>query len=185
MRKATGRSKRVALLRGINVGTAKRIAMADLRSLIEDLGFQGVRTLLGSGNVVFSGAKNGAGSEAGRIETAIKKRLGVTTRVTVLTGKEVLAAVRENPLGSVADNPSRLLLMVLRDARTAARLRPLLKSDWTPESIALRGRVAYLWCANGIIDSRLSASVGRVIGDSGTARNLATMTKLASMVESE
>jgi uncharacterized protein (DUF1697 family) len=159
--------------------------MADLRSLMEDLGFQDVRTLLGSGNVVFSSAKKGAGSDADRIETAIRKHLGVTTRVTVLTGTEVVAAVRENPLGSLVDNPSRLLLMVLRDVRTAARVRPLLKSDWTPEAVALRGRVAYLWCANGIIDSRLSASVGRVIGDSGTARNLATMTKLAAMVESE
>jgi len=44
----------VALLRGINVGKAKRIAMADLRALIEGLGYTDVRTLLNSGNVVFS-----------------------------------------------------------------------------------------------------------------------------------
>ena len=42
----------VALLRGINVGRNKRIAMADLRSLCEGLGFEHVRTLLQSGNVV-------------------------------------------------------------------------------------------------------------------------------------
>ena len=44
----------VALLRGINVGTAKRVAMANLRTMVEELGYGDVRTLLNSGNVVFS-----------------------------------------------------------------------------------------------------------------------------------
>ena len=44
----------VALLRGINVGTAKRVAMEDLRALMGGLGYGDVRTLLNSGNVVFS-----------------------------------------------------------------------------------------------------------------------------------
>ncbi|MGH7659270.1 MAG: DUF1697 domain-containing protein, partial [Gemmatimonadales bacterium] len=44
--------RHVALLRGINVGTARRVAMADLRALMESLGYTGVRTLLNSGNVV-------------------------------------------------------------------------------------------------------------------------------------
>ena len=43
----------VALLRGINVGRAKRIAMAELRGLVAELGFTNVRTVLNSGNVVF------------------------------------------------------------------------------------------------------------------------------------
>src|SRR6478736_4542725 len=46
--------KHVALLRGINVGKAKRIAMADLRKLCEGLGYEDVSTLLNSGNIVFS-----------------------------------------------------------------------------------------------------------------------------------
>ncbi len=47
----------IALLRGINVGRAKRIAMAELRELIEALGFSDVRTLLNSGNAVFQAAR--------------------------------------------------------------------------------------------------------------------------------
>lgn len=57
----------IGLIRGINVGRAKRVAMADLRALVTDLGFTHVRTLLNSGNVVFStpaGAASGAGSGA-------------------------------------------------------------------------------------------------------------------------
>jgi len=45
---------RVALIRGINVGRAKRVAMADLRAVVTDLGYRDVRTLLNSGNVVFA-----------------------------------------------------------------------------------------------------------------------------------
>jgi uncharacterized protein (DUF1697 family) len=44
----------VGLIRGINVGRAKRVAMADLRALVESLGYGEVKTLLNSGNVVFT-----------------------------------------------------------------------------------------------------------------------------------
>jgi uncharacterized protein (DUF1697 family) len=50
------RLRYIALLRGVNVGRAKRIAMADLRKLVEDLGYTGVRSLLNSGNIVFDAA---------------------------------------------------------------------------------------------------------------------------------
>lgn len=175
--------RRVALLRGINVGNAKRIAMADLRKLFDDLGHGDVRTLLNSGNVVFTVTKSGGGDDGARIEKAIADRLGVATRVTVLKGKEVAAAVHENPLASTADDPSRLLLAVPRDPRAIAQLKPLLRERWAPEVVALGKRVAYLWCADGIIDSRLWAAVNRAMGDGVTARNLATMTKLLTLVD--
>ena len=44
--------RRVALLRGINVGRAKRISMGDLRALFAGLGYGDVKTLLNSGNIV-------------------------------------------------------------------------------------------------------------------------------------
>ncbi len=177
----------VALLRGINVGTAKRIAMADLRELVEGLGYSDVRTLLNSGNVVFSaGAGAGAGSarDAGaRIEKAIASEMGVSTRVVVLKGKDLAAAVHDNPLADVATDPSRLVLQATMDAKALARLKPLLEQTWAPEAIALGPHVAYLWCAKGISDSRLGAAAGRLLGEDGTARNLATMTKLVALLE--
>ena len=66
--------RHVALLRGINVGTAKRVAMADLRALVEGLGYGDVSTLLNSGNVVFTvPAKAAKTSPATRIEQALEK----------------------------------------------------------------------------------------------------------------
>lgn len=177
--------RRVALLRGINVGRAKRIAMADLRALVEDLGYEEVRTLLNSGNVVFTVPSSKHGDPAARIEKAIASQLGVSARVTVLTAAEVDAAVRDNPLSEVADNPSRLLVMALADSKARTQLKPLLKQPWKPEAIALGKRVAYLWCPRGVIDSKLATAVSRVLGDAGTARNMATMAKLQALTGGE
>lgn len=177
-------ARRVALLRGVNVGSAKRIAMADLRRLMEALGFTDVRTILNSGNVVFTLARGTTDAPAPLIERAIADRLGVDTRVTVLTGDELSRATGENPLASVATDPARTLIMALQDGAAASRLRPLLAQAWTPEALALRGRIAYLWCAGGIAESPLWSAVGRRVGDAGTARNLSTMARIVAVVAS-
>jgi uncharacterized protein (DUF1697 family) len=179
----TGRQ--VALIRGINVGRAKRVAMADLRALVEDLGYRDVRTLLNSGNVVFTVPGKDRSEAAPRIEKAIASQLGVSARVMVLTGAEVAAAVTENPLLDVADDPSRLLVTVLGGWADRARLESLAQRDWTPEILALGKRVAYLWCAEGILASPMAVAVNRALGDAGTARNWATMTKLKALVENQ
>jgi uncharacterized protein (DUF1697 family) len=175
--------RRVALLRGINVGTAKRVSMADLRRLFEDLGYDDVRTLLNSGNVVFTIRKAGSQDHGARVQKAIADRLGIQSRVVVLTRREVADAVAANPLTSVADHPSRLLVLAFADPNGTAKLKPLLKERWSPEALALGKRVAYLWCARGIGISRLWTLVNRAIGDAGTARNMATMTRLLAILD--
>jgi uncharacterized protein (DUF1697 family) len=180
---ATKTARRVALLRGVNVGTANRIAMADLRRLFERLGHRDVSTLLNSGNVVFTGKAKDVRDEAAEIEAALLGRHRIKTRVVVLNGKDVIAAVRANPLSSVAGDPARLLVMAFPHAKHLTQLRPLLEARWAPEALAIGASVAYLWCARGIVESRVWAAVNRASEDAGTARNLATMTKLAALVD--
>jgi uncharacterized protein (DUF1697 family) len=176
-------SQHVALLRGINVGRAKRIAMADLRALVEGLGYGDVRTLLNSGNVVFTVPTAAKGDAASRIEKAIEAQLGVSSRVTVITAAELAAIVDENPLLEIADNPSRLLIAVLNDKLDRTRLEPLLKQDWAPDALAVGQRVAYMWCAGGLLESRLADTVGRMLRDAATTRNWATILKLHALTK--
>jgi uncharacterized protein (DUF1697 family) len=173
--------RHVALIRGINVGRAKRVAMADLRALVEGLGFSDVRTLLNSGNVVFTSTSAAAGNAGARIEKTMAAKLGVSARVTVLTAREVAKAVADNPLLDVASNHSRLMIAVPAGAIDHRRLKPLAAEDWTPEVLAIGTCVAYLWCPDGILASPLSEAVGRTLGDSVTSRNWATLLKLHAL----
>lgn len=174
----------VALLRGINVGTAKRISMGDLRGVMTGLGYGDVRTLLNSGNVVFSAPRR-SGDQARRIQKEIETRLGVTSRVTVLTAAELDVAVRGNTLLNVATHPSRLLVGALATRDDRARLEPLTRKRWGLERLALGERVCYLWCPDGIIKSRLMKEVDRALGDSITSRNWSTFQKLHGLVGPE
>ena len=177
--------RHVALIRGINVGRAKRVAMADLRALVGDLGYGDVRTLLNSGNVVFSVPGSARGDPAARIEKGITERLGISARVTVLTAEELAAVVADNPLGKVARDPSRLFVTVLFDPADRKRLLALEQQPWAPDVLATGRRVAYLWCPNGMIESRLVEAVNRLLGDAVTTRNFATLTKLHALIGSE
>jgi uncharacterized protein (DUF1697 family) len=173
--------RHVALIRGINVGKAKRVAMADLRALVEELGYGDVRTLLNSGNVVFTVPPKSKGDAAARLEQALAARVGFSARFTVLSAAELDTVVAENPLGEVADDPSRFLVAFLKDPANLARLEPLAKQDWGADVLALGTRAAYLWCGGGILASKLPEAVGRALGDGVTTRNWATVTKLQAL----
>lgn len=170
----------VALLRGINVGKAKRVAMADLRALVADLGFAGVRTLLNSGNVVFTGSGE-ADEVAARIEEEMTGRFGFSARVTVITAGDLDEVVRENPLLEVLSDESRFLVAFLREPADRERLLPLTEEDWAPEALAVGTRAAYLWCPDGSLASRALEATGRVLGDAVTTRNWRTVVKLQAL----
>ena len=180
-----GTGRQVALLRGINVGKAKRVAMADLRALIEELGYSDVRTLLNSGNVVFTAPGVKPGDAAARIEEALPKRTGVSSRITVLTAEELAAVVDENPLLDVATDPTRLFVSVLNDKTDRRKLEPLLKQDWAPEVLALGPRVAFIWCPEGLLASKVPEAVGKALGNAVTTRNWATLTKLHALAQNQ
>jgi uncharacterized protein (DUF1697 family) len=177
------RGRQVALLRGINVGRAKRVAMADLRTLVTKLGYTNVTTLLNSGNVVFTAPGVTAVQTAALIGAALGSRLGVSSRVVSLTGANIDTIVAENTLLDVADNPSRLFVAVLMNLRDRSRLTPLAKEKWAPQALALGSRAAYLWCPDGVLNSRLTAAVAKTLGDRVTTRNWATMLKLQALMK--
>jgi uncharacterized protein (DUF1697 family) len=173
---------RVALLRGINIGRARRVAMADLRDLFADIGYRDARTVLNSGNVVFR-APGATGAAAARLEAALVAHLGVPARVTVLTAGEFETAAVGDPLAGTARDPSRLLLAFLADPADRPKLAPLAEQDWTPEAFAIGDRAAYLWCPDGVIASRLAKALDRALGDAVTTRNQATVAKVLALAD--
>jgi uncharacterized protein (DUF1697 family) len=169
----------VALLRGINVGKAKRVAMADLRKVAEALGHTEVKTLLNSGNMVFRAKGTNAKAIGLALEKAIFEKLNVRSRVTALSADELEKVARANPLLRKATNPSLLLVAFLQGE--GKELAEVAKAKWGTEAIALGPRAAYLWCPNGQVDSPVAKAAWKALGDGVTARNWATIEKLRAL----
>jgi uncharacterized protein (DUF1697 family) len=168
----------VALFRGINVGKAKRIAMADLRKLFGKLGYTDVATLLNSGNAVFTAAKAPGAKLAVRIRAAVLETLGVDAHVVVKSGDDITAIVKGNALEKIATDPSRLLVVMTDDVASLASVEPLARQLWGEEAVHVGPHAAYLWCANGILESRAAAALLGKLGNTQTTRNWATLGKI-------
>lgn len=173
----------VALLRGINVGKAKRVAMADLRSAIESLGYGDVRTLLNSGNAVFTSKRTLRKDAADELRAALLKKTGVSSRFTLRSASELEDTVRANSLLKVATDHTRLFAAFVTDPADMSRVSPLAKQQWKPEAIAVGPGAVFIWCPNGLLECKAQEAVGRALGDGMTVRNWATVTRLMKLVE--
>jgi len=172
----------VALFRGINVGKAKRIAMADLRALLAKLGYRDVATLLNSGNAVFTGDAEPAAKHTARIRAAVREKLGVDALVIVKSGKDIAGIVAGNTLGKIATDPSRLLVAMTLDARTLAKAAQLAEVAWGEERLHVGKHAAYLWCANGILETKAAVALLKQLEEAGTTRNWATLNKIHALM---
>lgn len=171
----------VALLRGVNVGGNKRVPMAEWRALMEGLGYTRVRTLLNSGNAVFDAAPSAR--HAARIRQALLDGLGVEVPVIVKTAREMAAIEAENPLAAVATDASRLIVAFTAEADDLARLAALSELLQPPERLHVGVRAAYLWCANGILESKAGAALLGKTGRAATTRNWATVLKIRALMQ--
>ena len=157
--------------------------MADLRKLITDLGYGHVRSLLNSGNVVFTGPAKPHEAVAAAIEEALVLKLGVAARTLVLDCGELDGIISSNPLLELATDHARLLTFILAGPHSRETLEALCGQDWHPGAMALGERAAYVWCPGGILDSPAVAALGKRLGDATTTRNWATLSKLHALCQ--
>jgi uncharacterized protein (DUF1697 family) len=172
----------VALLRGVNVGKAKRVPMADLRALLGELGYTGVATLLNSGNAVFSAAKGTPAKHATEIASAIATKLKVEVPVIVKSARELSAIVAGNALAEGAQDHSRLLVAFVQDPKELPGLAAIEPFIVPPEQFLVTRGAAYLHCANGILESKAGEALLGKVGRATTTRNWATVLKLRALV---
>lgn len=171
----------IALIRGINVGN-KTVRMAELKASCEKLGFEEVRTLLQSGNVVFrTGEKDRA-----KVARQIEGVLGVEAKVILRSDAELKKAIEANPMPDEAkSDPSHYVVYFLDGKPSAAALQALRDAYAGPERFELKGAELYIHYGAGMGRSKLTiALIERKLGVSGTARNWNTVTKLGAMTAS-
>jgi uncharacterized protein (DUF1697 family) len=184
----------VALLRGVNNLGGKMVAMAELREVVASLGHADVMTYIQSGNVLFT-ARPSAGADtaalAAELERAIAAGTGVRARAVVLSRAELARCVRDNPYPGETD-PRRLHAVFLPEAPgpglaawVADAVRQV-RANGSRDEAKLLGRTVYLHTPDGYPPSELRRVLARAGGPSspvvaGTARNWATVSKLAGL----
>ena len=171
-------ARQIALLRGINLGSHKRVKMAELRELLTGLGYEDVRTLLQSGNVVLSSGK-APGKVREELERRIAADLGVETQVVTRTRDELADVIERNPLADVAVDPKKLQVSFLSKAPSKTVADGLAAADITPERVAVSGREIYAWHPDGVHRSPLAKLLPT--SSSASSRPRATGTRCSKL----
>jgi uncharacterized protein (DUF1697 family) len=170
----------VALLRGINLGRNKRVAMGDLRALLRSLGFDDVRTYLQSGNALFSTRRGGSRQIERQIASRIKADLGLDVTVLVRSTAEFSSTVDGNPFTLRGADPKQLYVAFLSEPPPRAKVTSVDMDAFAPDQFEFGDRVIYLRLRNGVIASRLP-DWERVLGVRATTRGWNTVTRLRAL----
>jgi len=178
----------VILMRGINVGGKNKIPMAQLRSRLEEQGFEGVVTYIQSGNVILRSNLDEAAVSA-RIEAMLPKKFDLdssTVRVMALEHATFKRIVEQAPESFGEDSANfRYNVIFLMDSNPAEAMQQIeVREDvdavWQGESV--------LYFRNSVPNatkSRLSRITQRPIYQSITIRNWNTTTRLLELLESQ
>ena len=176
-------SAHIALLRGVNLGGHKKVAMADLRACLTAMGCPDARTLLNSGNLVFRGGSRSRAALERWLEGETGTRLGLQTDFHVRTAKAWDAIIAHNPFPEAAKrDPARLLLMCFKEAPDPAgvvALQAAIKAFKGREVVRAHGTEAYIIYPDGQGTSRLTTALIDSKLGRGTGRNWNTVLKLA------
>ena len=175
----------VGVLRAINLGSHNKIAMSDLRAMLEKIGFEDPKTLILSGNIVFKCASSSCDKVEKMLEAASTKHLGVTTDYFVRTVKEWQAIIAANPFKKEAKHdPARLVMMCLRDAPSSNHVKALQATIKDREIIKASGRQAYIVYPDGQGRSKLTIQrIEKALETRGNARNWNTVLKLGELAQ--
>jgi uncharacterized protein (DUF1697 family) len=116
------------LLRAVNLGPNNKIAMKDLKALLEGLGHTDVKTYLNSGNATFESPKRSAQALAEEVEGALRSELNLDVRACVRSDADLRRALDDLPT-----LPRYATVTVLYDQPKPAAHTAFPPTDWSPE----------------------------------------------------
>jgi uncharacterized protein (DUF1697 family) len=171
-----------AFLRGINLGSNRRIGSAELRSMFEDMGFRGVNTFRTSGNVIFEADGGGAAELGAEIEGALADALGFEVAIFLRTADEIRAIAEHEPFERrlVEASNGKLQVTMVAKKPTARVREAVLAQSTDADRLAFHGRELY-WLPSGPMrDSALDLrAIDKLLGSS-TMRTKGTIEHLAA-----
>jgi uncharacterized protein (DUF1697 family) len=181
----TKNAPQLALLRAVNVGGHGKVAMADVRRVLEGRGFVGVRTIMQTGNLILPAAPaEGAKLEA-LLERELHAGLELVTDVYVRSAAELAEVIAKNPFPEEAKrDPSHLLVIFRKTPADAELVRAIRATIVGREAVEAFGRHLYIVYPDGIGRSKLKVPEKKAdLNTRGTGRNWNTVLKLAESLE--
>jgi uncharacterized protein (DUF1697 family) len=172
----------IALLRGINVGGNKKVPMAELRALCEELGFTDVQTFIQSGNAIFQTSGTPVAIEK-KLEARIADHFGFSVDTLVRSAKDWPSLISGNPfVEACAADPQHVLMALAKRTPSADAVSALRARAQDGERIEAAGEAIWFHYPNNMARTKLSpALIDRLVGSPVTARNYRTVVKLAEL----
>lgn len=171
----------IALLRGVTpVGQNRIPKMSFLQEILEDAGFENVRTYLQSGNILLETGRS-AEETAKVIHTCIKERIGADLSVILKTRETLFKAGEQCPFGAAYD-ASRIHLLFTNDSIDPEKLAWICQTDFGAEELYAGQECLYLYLPRNAPKKRLNTNyLERKLGIVATARKLRVVQHLAQM----
>ena len=178
----------IALLRGVNVGTANRIRMEELRRLFVQAGCSRVETYIQSGNVLFD-AEEDEPAIVQATESALLSGVGIRTNVVIRTADELRLAVSRLPFSQEeiaaasarnTDAESFYLLFAAHPPKPES-LEKAISLTGSEDQFRVIGREAYLLLSQSIRTSKLAIRLQDALAPV-TARNWNTTMQLLERI---
>ena len=180
-------TKYIAILRGINVGTGRKVPMADLKKLCEKQGLLNVQTYIQSGNVVFELVQPEPIPELEiRLQKAFTETFGFDIPVLIRTSKDWTESIAKNPFlkeeNVVID---RLHLTCLKEIPSPDLLEKIKTFQYLPDRYEIIGKDVFIYCENGYGRAKITNDFfEKKLKTPATTRNWKTVMKLHEMITS-
>ena len=173
-------SQKIAILRGINVGGHRKILMADLKMLMQKLGFSKVTSYIQSGNLLFDAPLESSNSQIKEaIQEGIKKEFLLEIPVIVFDHKMLKKAVAQNPFYTKDSDVSKIYLTFLSQKPTSESLLKINSFSAEPDQFKIINNYVYLYIDTKYHTTKLSNTFfEKNLNLTATTRSWKTVLKL-------
>ena len=173
----------LALLRGINVSGHNMIKMDVLKTVLENAGFQNVRTYIQSGNVFVDSEEEHGASVGFKIKQEIFKVFGYEVPVVVIGKEDLESCLKNNQyLNEIDSDTKKLYVAFISKELSSGALNDLRISQFKPDEAAIDKSRIYIKYAVGAGKTRLDQKyIEKKLNVVATIRNWNTVTTLLEM----
>lgn len=175
----------IAFLRAINVGGARIIKMAELKTMFEKHGFESVKTYIQSGNIIFNTKEKDVNKIQKIIGSSILKSFGHDVDVMIRTKSELENILKKNPFLKFESETVKNYITLLSDIPEKEAAGKFISMATEFEKVGLIGKELY-----ALIDKTYTGKsifipklIEKILNVKSTGRNLNTMNKLLLLMD--